>query len=58
MGNPRSFTTKHNAVNDRLRAFLKAKGCTTRAKRDRARELAAAFPNSLPAAARAGKGQG
>lgn len=41
MGNPRSFTTKHNAVNERLRAFLKASGCTSIYKRKAAMERAA-----------------
>ncbi len=47
MGNPRNWTTRHNAVNDRLRAFLKQKGCTTRAKREQAKARAATMPNRL-----------
>lgn len=47
MSNSRKFTTNFNAVNDRLRTFLKTKGCTTRAKRERAKERAVSLPNRL-----------
>lgn len=53
MGNPRSFTTKLNANNEALRTFLRAKRCTTLAKRKAAMERAATMPNSLPASSRA-----
>lgn len=47
MSNSRKFTTNFNAVNERLRTFLKTKGCTTRAKRDKAKERAVTLPNRL-----------
>lgn len=48
MGNTRNWTTKFNAQNDELRAFLKAKRCTSISKRRAAMERAATMPNRLP----------
>lgn len=49
MGNTRNWTTKFNAQNESLRAFLKAKRCTSISKRRAAMERAATMPNRLPA---------
>lgn len=48
MGNTRNWTTKFNAQNDELRAFLKQQRCTSISKRRAAMERAATMPNRLP----------
>lgn len=53
MGNTRNWTTTFNANNEALRSFLRAKRCTSAAKRKAAMERAATMPNSLPASSRA-----
>ena len=62
MGNTRQWTTKFNANNDQLAAFVKARAGRSTTKRRDAMERAATMPNRLPPLARAalmqgGKGQ-
>ena len=48
MGNTREWTTKFNANNEQMRAFLKRRGCTSMSKRKAAMKKAASLPNRLP----------
>lgn len=48
MGNTREWTTKFNARNDALEAFVKTKAGRSLNKRREAVKRAATMPNSLP----------
>jgi hypothetical protein len=56
MGNPRSFTTKFNALTDELEAFVKSKAGRSITKRRQAMQRAAVLPNRLPLGPRAARG--
>lgn len=57
MGNPRSFTTNHNAINRALEAFVKARAGRSISKRKAAVEKAATMENRLPPLKRNGGGR-
>ncbi len=58
MGNPRSFTTNHNAINRALEAFVRARAGRSQSKRREAVERAKSMPNRLSPSSRASIMQG
>ena len=52
MGNPRSFTTKHNAINRKLEAALRAKGITKSRRRSFVEHAASGRPADIEQQAR------
>jgi hypothetical protein len=55
MGNPRSFTTKFNALTNELDAFVRSKAGRSITKRRQAMQRAAVLPNRLAPLPRAAK---